>query len=165
MTPSDSPTPHDRIASTVREALKAGDRERVATLRLLLNEIDNERIRAGAPVDEDSFLRLVRRSVKQREESASQYDQGGRPELAERERREIEILSGYLPAELDDAELTAAIRGIIEDEGLAGPAGLGAVMKGMMQRYAGRVDGARVNRLARELLATEPSAAGQTAGD
>jgi uncharacterized protein YqeY len=146
-------TPHDSVAAAVREALKAGDRERVATLRLLLNDIDNERIRGGQAVDEQTFLRLVRRAVKQREESASQYEAGRRPELAERERREIDILSEYLPAELGDDELAAAISEIVEREGLSGAAGVGPVMRQMMQRYAGRVDGARVNRLARELLA------------
>ncbi len=147
--------PHDDIAAAVRSSLKAGDRERVATLRMLLNEIDNERIRSREEVDETEFLRLVRRSVKQREESAAQYEAGGREELAAKERREIEILSEYLPAEIGDDDLRAAIAEIIEQEGLAGPAGIGPIMKQMMQRYAGRVDGGRVNALARELLASD----------
>ena len=145
--------PHDDIAAAVRTALKAGERERVATLRMLLNEIDNERIRSQEEVDETAFLRLVRRSVKQREESAGQYEEGGREELAAKERREIEILSEYLPAEIGDDELRTAIAAIIAESDLSGPAGLGPIMKQMMQRYAGRVDGGRVNSLARELLA------------
>lgn len=148
-------TPHDTISQAVRAALKAGDRERVATLRLLLNEIDNERIRSREEVDEQVFLRLVRRSVKQREESAAQYRQGGREELAAKESREIEILSEYLPAELDEAELRTAIAEIIAQGGLEGAAAMGPIMQQMMQRYAGRADGGRINRLARELLASD----------
>ena len=145
-------SPKDTVAEATNKALKSGDKERVATLRMLLNEINNERIRQREEVDEQVFLRLVRRSVKQREESASQYEQGGREELAAKERREIEILAEYLPAEVEEAELEQAIAAIIEQGQLSGPGAIGPVMRQMMERYGGRVDGGRISQMARKLL-------------
>jgi uncharacterized protein YqeY len=144
-----------RISEEMRVALKAGDRERTATLRLLLNEIKNEAIRQQEEVDETGFLKLVRRSIKQRQESAAQYDGGGRAELADKERREIAILEAYLPEEVGDDELRAAIADLIAAEELSGPSAVGPLMKGMMARYAGRADGGRINQLVREALADD----------
>ncbi len=136
----------------MRAALKGGDRERVATLRLLLSEISNERIAAGSEVDETAFHRLVRRAVKQREDSAAQYEQGGREDLAAKERREAEILAEYLPEDVGDDELRAAIAEILAEEDLAGPAAMGPAMRRMMERFGGRADGGRINQLVREQL-------------
>ena len=145
-------TSPERIESDVRQALKAQDKERLSTLRMLLNTIKNERIRSGDEVDEETFFSLVRKGIKQRRESSEQYRQGNRPELAEKEEREAEILQTYLPPEVSDLELQAAIREFVLAEGLAGPQALGQVMKAMLHRFAGRADGATINRLAREIL-------------
>lgn len=145
-------TPEERISEEVRTALKAGQRERTATLRMLLNEIKNEKIRQQEEVDETGFLRLVRRAIKQREDSASQYEEGGRQELAAKERGEIGILEAYLPEELDDDTLRQAIAEIIDQDELSGPGDLGPLMKQMMARFAGQADGGRINRLVREAL-------------
>ena len=145
-------TPHDTVSAAMRAALKAGDRERLATLRMLLNEISNERISSRSEVDEPAFLRLVRRAVKQREDSAQQYQDGGREDLAAKERREIEILSEYLPEDVGDDELKAAIAEILAAENLSGPAAIGPVMRQMMERFGGRADGGRINQLVREQI-------------
>ncbi len=145
-------TPAERIREDVKAALKAGDKERLATLRLLSSAIHNEQIRSGGEVDEDGFLKLVRKAIKQRRDSAEQYRAGGRAELAEREEREAEILAAYLPEEAGEDEIRAAIEALIADQGLAGPAAMGTVMKAMMARFGGRADGAVINRLAREVL-------------
>jgi uncharacterized protein YqeY len=145
-------TPEETISQAVREALRSGERERTATLRMLLNEIKNERIRAQDEVDEASFLRLVRRAVKQRQESATQYTEGGRQELADKELREIAILEDFLPAEVPQVELEEAISDLISAQELSGPAAMGQLMKLMMARYAGRVDGGRINQLVRAAL-------------
>ena len=144
--------PLEQVQTEVKAALKAGDKERVSTLRLLLSAIKNEAIRSGAEVDEAGFVQLVRKAIKQRKESAEQYRKGNRDELAEKEEREAEILSAYMPAQADEAELKAAIAAIVDEQGLSGPAGIGAVMKTMMARFAGRADGGTINRLAREIL-------------
>jgi len=145
-------TPEEMVSEAVRAALKSGERERTSTLRMLLNDIRNERIREQSAVDETGFLLLVRRAVKQRQESATQYADGGRQELADKERREIEILEVYLPEEVDEGELRQVIAELIAAEELSGPAAIGPLMKLMMSRYAGRVDGGRINQLAREAL-------------
>ena len=137
----------------VRAALKAGDKERLGTLRLLLGEVKNKRIEIGAEVDETTFLGLVQKAIKQRRESAEAFDGGGRPELAEKERREIEILEDYLPAQLGEDEIAARIAAFVEERGLSGPAAIGVVMKEMLPRFQGAADGATVSRLARQVLA------------
>jgi len=145
-------TPEERISTDIRTALKAGERERTATLRMLLNEIKNERIRLQEEIDEATFSRLVRRAIKQRQDSASQFAQGGREELAAKERLEIEILEGYLPEEIGDDVLRQAIAELVAQEGLSGPAGIGPLMKQMMARFGGSADGGRINQLVREAL-------------
>lgn len=147
-------TPQERIEIEVKQALKAGEKERLSTLRLLLNTIQNERIRTGEEVDEASFLKLVRKGIKQRQESSQQYRQGGRDELADKEDREGEILAAYLPPAVDEDELAAAIREYVAAAGLVGPQAMGQVMKEMLDRFSGRTDGGTINRLAREILST-----------
>ena len=146
-------TPKEILDRDIRAALKAGERERLGTLRMLLNEVDNTRIREQREVDDETFARLVRRGIKQREESAEQYEKGGRPELAAKERREIEVLEEYLPPEIDEEELRAAIDAILAELDETAPGAIGPVMREMMSRYAGRADGARINQLVRERLA------------
>src|SRR5262249_47028000 len=131
----------------------AGDKARLSTLRLLLTEVKNERIRRGAEVDEAAFAGLVRKAIKQREEAAEQYRKGGRPELAEKEEGEARLLAAYLPAQVDEASLRAAIQALVAERGLSGPAAMGPVMKEMLARFGASADGATVSRLAREVLA------------
>lgn len=145
-------TPAERIQDEIKEALKGGNKDRLATLRLLLNSIKNEAIRSGSEVDEDGFLKLVRKAIKQRRDSAEQYRAGGRAELAEKEEREGEILAAYLPEEAGKDEIRAAIEALVAEQELAGPAAIGVVMKAMMARFSGRADGGVINRLAREIL-------------
>ena len=148
-------TPREKLESEIKSALKAGEKRRLATLRLLLTAVDNERIKQGSEVDEAGFLRLVQKAIKQRRDSAKQYRNGGRSELAESEEAEAEILAGYLPPPVSDDELRSAIRALVEREGLAGPAAIGRVMKEMMAEYSGRADGGTINRIARDVLSAQ----------
>lgn len=145
-------TPQQRIEAGVKEALKAGDKSRLQTLRLLLTEIKNERIRRGGEVDEAGFVGLVRKSIKQREEAAAQYRAGNRADLAAKEDEEAKILSAFLPAAADEGDIRAAIAALIAERGLSGPAAIGPVMKEMLARFGTSADGATINRIARELL-------------
>ena len=144
--------PRQRVDSDLKTAMKAGDRERVGTLRMLLAEIDNERIRRGAAVDDAAFVPVVRRGIKQRHEAAEQYRKGGREESAAKEEREAEILGAYLPQQADEAEVRAAVERFVAEHGLSGPADMGKVMGPMMQHFGSRADGSTVNRVAREVL-------------
>ena len=144
--------PQQRIESEVKEALRGGEKEKLSTLRLLLSEIKNERIRTAEEVDEETFLRLVRKGIKQRKDSAEQYRKGSRAELAEAEEREAEYLLAYLPAQASEAELRAAIEEFVEAEGLSGPGAIGPVMKAMVARFSGRSDGGTISCIAKEVL-------------
>jgi uncharacterized protein YqeY len=148
-----NPTPQQRIETEVKTAMKSGEKERLSTLRMLLTEIKNERIRRGAEVDEDGFVSLVRKAIKQREESVSQYRKGNREELAAKEESEIKMLEVFLPAQVDEGQIRAAIEEIVAEKGLSGPAAMGPIMKGVMARFGTSADGATINRIAREVLA------------
>jgi uncharacterized protein YqeY len=146
-------TPQQRIEADVKAALKAGEKDKLSTLRLLLTELKNERIRRGSEVDEPGFVSLVRKGIKQREESIAQYRQGGRLELAAKEAAEIDVLANYLPPQVDEAQIRAAIQALVDERGLAGPAAIGVVMKETLARFGSAADGATINRIAREVLA------------
>jgi len=145
--------PQQRIETDVKAALKAGEKEKLSTLRLLLTEIKNERIRRGSEVDEAGFVSLVRKSIKQREDAASQYRAGHREELAAKEEAEIGVLMGYLPAQVDEGQIRTAVEELVTSRGLSGPAAIGPVMKEILARFGSSADGATINRIAREVLA------------
>ncbi|MGH9381749.1 MAG: GatB/YqeY domain-containing protein [Thermoanaerobaculia bacterium] len=145
---------YERVSGDLKAAMKGGDKERVATLRMLLAAIQNERIAEGRAVDEEGLYGLVRRGVKQRREAVEAYRGGGREEAAAREEREIAILEEYLPAQVDEETLRAAVRELVDAEGLTGPQAIGQVMKTLLPRFAGRADGATLSRIAREELAS-----------
>lgn len=145
-------TPQQRIEADVKTAMKAGEKERLGTLRMLLTEIKNERIRRGSDVDEAGFVSLVRKAIKQREEAAAQYRNGGREELAAKEDSEAKILATYLPAQVDEGQIRAAVQAVVAERGLSGPAAIGPVMKEMLGRFGSSADGAVINRIAREVL-------------
>ncbi len=144
--------PQNRIQDAVKNALKAKDSERVSTLRMLLADIKNEKIRRGQEVDDKGLIDLVRRGIKQRKDSIAQFQQGGRLELAAKEEREIAILADFLPQQADEAEVRQAIAEFVAAEGLSGAKAIGPVMKAMITRFGASVDSATINRLAREVL-------------
>lgn len=146
-------SPQEQIESDLKQSMKAGERERVATLRLLLSSIKNEAIRLGEPVDETTFVTLLRRGIKQRQEAATAFRDGGREESAAKEEREAEILAAYLPQQADESELRQAVVAFIGENSLSGPSAMGPVMKAMMERFAGRADGSTLSRIVREALA------------
>ena len=147
-----SDSPQQRIEADVKAALKAGDKERLATLRLLLTEIKNEKIRRMGEVDEAGFVSLVRKAIKQREEAAVQYKAGGREESAAKEESEAKILAGYLPAQVDEGQIREAIAALVAEKGLSGPAAIGPIMKEMLAKFGSSADGGMINRIAREVL-------------
>ena len=147
-----STTPQQRIEADVKSAMKAGEKERLGTLRMLLTEIKNERIRRGSDVDEAGFVSLVRKAIKQREEASAQYRNGGREELAAKEDSEAKILEGYLPAQVDEAQIRDAVQALVTERNLSGPAAIGPVMKEMLARFGSSADGSVINRIAREVL-------------
>jgi uncharacterized protein len=146
-------TPRERIQQDVKTAMKARDTERLPTLRMLLTDLQNEKIKNGREVDEDGFVAVVRRGIKQRKDAADGFRAGGREESALQEEAEAEILAEYLPAQADESEVRRSIEELAEAQNLAGPKDLGKVMGPTLQRFGGSTDGATVQRIAREVLA------------
>ena len=146
------PTPQQRIEADLKNAMKAGEKERVGTLRMLLTDLKNERIRRGQEVDQAGFTGLVRKGIKQREESAEQFEKGEREESAAKERREAEILAGYLPAGPSEAEIRSEVEAYVAEHDLSGMAAMGQVMPAMIERFEGRADNAVLSRIVREVL-------------
>jgi uncharacterized protein len=136
-----------RLREDVAAAMKAGDRERVGALRLLLSEVQ----KAAKEGDGDE-LAVVRRERKRRLEAAGAFREGGRPELANAEETEARVIEHYLPAELSDDELRAIVAGAVAQTGASSPRDMGQVMKASMAKVAGRADGRRVSALAQEAL-------------
>src|SRR6185436_9223355 len=101
----DTTTPQQRIEADVKTAMKAGEKDKLSTLRMLLTEIKNERIRRQEEVDEAGFVSLVRKAIKQREEAVEGFHRGGREEMAEKERAEAAFLAQYLPAQADEPQI------------------------------------------------------------
>ena len=145
-------TPQQRIETDLKTAMKAGEKDRLSTLRMLLTEIKNERIRRGSEVDEPGFVALVRKAIKQREEAAGQFRNGNREELAAKEEAEAKILAAYLPAQVDEGQIRTAVQALVSERGLSGPAAIGPVMKEMLARFGSSADGGTINRIARDVL-------------
>ena len=147
------PTLVESIRSQMTDAIRARETQRRDTLRLLIAALDNARIAAGHELSDEDVLVALQREAKQRRESIEEYRKGGRDDLVEAEQRELEIIQGYLPEELTEEELRAAVQEVIAEVGASGAGDLGAVMGPIMQRVRGRADGRQVNAIVRELLA------------
>lgn len=137
----------DTVKQDLTSAMKAGESERVGALRLVLSELQ----KAAKEGDADE-LAVLRRERKRRLESAKAFREGDRPELADREEAEAEIIAAYLPAELSDDELRAIVAAAIEESGASSPKDMGRAMKAAMPKVAGRADGKRVSAMVNEAL-------------
>jgi len=137
----------ETVKSDLATAMKAGERERVGQLRLVLSELQK-----AAKEGSDDELAVLRRERKRRLEAAQAFSEGGRPELAEAEQAEAELIGGYLPAELSDDELREIVASAIAQVGASSPQELGKVMPVAIAAVAGRADGGRVSAQVREAL-------------
>ena len=137
----------DTVKADLTDAMRAGDRDRVSALRLLLSELQ----KAAKDGDGDEQA-VLRRERKRRVDAAEQFRAAGRDELAVGEEAEAELISGYMPAELSDEELRGLVAQAVADTGAASPKDMGAVMKAVMPAVGGRADGKRVSAQVKELL-------------
>ncbi len=142
----------DKVRADMTEAMKAQQKERLSTIRMLQAALKNEQINVGHELSDEEALSVIRKAVKQRQDSVEQYTNAGRTELADKERAEIEILKSYLPPELSDAELENGLREIIASIGAQSKKDLGKVMKEATARYKGRVDGKKIQEAVQRLL-------------
>lgn len=148
----------ERIQADIKEAMKAKEAARLSTLRLISAAIKDREIAARtergeeSALSEDDVIALMSKMVKQRQESARAYEEGGRLELAEREEAEIKIIQSYLPRQLTEDEVAAAIEKVIKDLGASSIRDMGRVMADLRAHYAGRMDFGAVGPLIKAKL-------------
>ena len=145
----------ERITQDLTAAMKAQDAARTSTLRLAKAAIMNKQIDKHGALDDAETTRVLQGLVKQREDAAEQYVKGGRPELADKERAEIVVLRAYLPAEVTDEEIAAAVETAVAETGAGSAKDMGRVMKAAMAALAASgktADGKRVSETARKRL-------------
>jgi uncharacterized protein YqeY len=146
----------EKINDDLKLAMKAKDERRVATLRMVNAAFKNADIEArgqGKQLTEDDLLGLMQKMIKQRQESVELYVKGGRQELAEQERSEIEIIQGFLPQQLGELEMQSAIAEVIAQEGATSVKDMGKVMAALKAAYAGRMDFGKASGLVKGMLA------------
>jgi uncharacterized protein YqeY len=143
----------EQFQTDLRQAMKSGDKVRLATLRLLTAAIKNRQIAKGGALDDTEALDVVRLATKQRREAIALARQYSREDIAQREEQELAILEAYLPEQLSTDDLIQHIDAVIQELGATSDKDLGQVMRVVMPAVKGRADGATVNRLVRERLA------------
>ena len=148
----------DGINGALKEAMKSGDKRRVSTLRLMNSAIKDKDINSrteghdSALTSDAGLIDLFAKMVKQRQESVAIYEQGGRPELAQAEREEIDIIQGFMPKQLSDDEARAAVAAVIAGVGAASIKDMGKVMAELKAKYAGQMDFAKAGGIVKSLL-------------
>lgn len=146
----------ERLRADLTAAMKERDEVRTRTLRMALTSVSNEEVagKSARQLSDDEVLKILAREAKRRREAATAFQEAGRDEQAAAERAENAILSGYLPAQLDDAELTALVTAAIAEVGAAGMGAMGQVMKAATPKVAGRAEGSRVAAEVRRQLSS-----------
>ncbi|MDX1401640.1 MAG: GatB/YqeY domain-containing protein, partial [Kiloniellales bacterium] len=137
----------DEIRQSITAAMKAKDTVRLDAARMTQAALKNREIEKGAPLDESEALKVIATLIKQRRESAEQFRQGNREELAEKEEAEIAFLSSFQPPQLSEAEIAAEVDKAIQASSAQGPQDMGKVMKPVMAAVAGRADGSVVRKI------------------
>jgi uncharacterized protein YqeY len=148
----------EQFPGALKSALKDKDERAVSTLRLIIAALKDRDIAARGKgnadgVDEDEILQMLQTMVKQRRESITMYEKGGRLELAEQEREEITIIERFLPTQLDDAAIEAAVDQTIADVGAEGIKEMGAVMGALRANFAGQMDFGKASAIVKARLA------------
>jgi len=146
----------DDINEALKTAMKGGDARRVSTLRLVNSTLKNADIEARGqgkpPLSDEDALGVLQKMIKQRQESAELYDKGNRTDLATQEREEIAIISGYLPAQMSETEITDMIGALVKETGASAMKDMGKVMAAIKERYAGKLDIAKASAAVKKAL-------------
>lgn len=143
-----------RIETDFVTAYKAKETVRVAVLRMLKTAIKNRQVELLRPLDDGEVLDVIAKQVKQRRESIEQFTSGNRPDLADKEALELEMLTGYLPQALTEAELAAAIDAVVRELGATSLKDMGRVMQAVLEAHKGQVDGKKASELVRARLSS-----------
>lgn len=144
-----------QILEDIKQAMKAREQAKLTTLRMLSAAIKQKEVDERVELNDVAVLAIIEKQIKQRNEAAAQFEQGGRPESAAAEKTEAAILASYLPAQLSEAEVVAEIQAIVQTVGAAGPQAMGKVMGEVKCRLAGRADMSKVSSLVKAALSEQ----------
>jgi len=146
----------DKLNSDLKDAMRAGEKARVGTIRLITSAIKSADIEARPSgkdqITEPEILSVMAKMIKQRRDSIEQFNAGGRPELAAAEAAEIAVIEGYMPKQMSDAEVEEAAKALIASSGAAGVKDMGKVMAAMKEKYSGQMDFGKASGLVKKLL-------------
>jgi uncharacterized protein len=146
----------DDINNALKDAMKAGDARRVSTLRLVNSALKNADIEARGqgkpPLTDEDLLSLLQKMIKQRQESVELYQKGNRADLVAQEQGEIDIIAGYLPTQMSEAEIGTVIAALVKETGATAMKDMGRVMAAIKERYAGKLDTGKASAAVKKLL-------------
>jgi uncharacterized protein YqeY len=142
----------ETLNSDLKTALKAGEKLRLSTIRMLLAEIKNAEIAKRGELTDEELLAVAAREARKRNEAIEEFARGGRQDLVDKETYELSVLDAYLPEQLSDEELRLIVGETIAEVGASSPGDLGKVMGKLMPKVKGKADGKKVNQLVREML-------------
>lgn len=143
----------EKITEDMKAAMRAKDSERLATIRLLTAAIKQREVDERIELSDEQVLAVIEKMIKQRKDSITQFEAGGRQDLADKEKSELAVLSDYMPAQLSEAEVQAEVHAAVAQVGAAGPQDMGKVMGVLKGKLAGRADMTAVSAMVKAALA------------
>ena len=146
----------EKIESDVKTALKAGAKDKVSALRMLIAALKNKQIDRRRQLSEEEVIETIRSLIKQRKDSIEQFAKGQRQDLVDKETAEVAVLEAYLPAQLSREELEVMVRNAVGQTGALGARDMGKVMKAVLSMVGGRADGTLVSELVKQALGKPP---------
>jgi Uncharacterized conserved protein len=142
----------ERLQNEMKTAMKQKNELRTSVMRMLISEFKYAQIEKRGPLDESESLQVLQRAIKKRKEAIEMYEKGGRPDLANKETEELKIIQEFTPAELDESGVRQRIDEVIQELGAKDKKDLGRVMKEVLSRYKGQIDGKLAQRIVNEKL-------------
>ena len=144
----------EQISAALKDAMRARDEVKMATLRLVLTAIKNREKEARSLLEDQEVISVITSQIKQRRESIEQYRKAGREDLAETEEKELQILQGYMPEQVSEEEISNTLDEIIAEVGAVSMKDMGKVMKAAMAKLAGKAEGGAINAMVKEKLSS-----------
>ncbi len=145
----------NQLNEDMKTAMKAKERDKLTTIRMIKASIQNEEIKKGAELNDEEILAILSREKKQRLESFTEFEKAGREDLTEKLTAELEVVEKYLPEQLSDEEVRTLVKETIAEVGAESMQDMGTVMSNVMPKLQGRADGGQVNAMVRELLTSK----------
>lgn len=145
----------NQLNEDMKTAMRAKERDKLTTIRMIKASIQNEEIKKGAELNDEEILTILSREKKQRLESFAEFEKAGREDLTEKLTAELEVVEKYLPEQLSDEEVRTLVKETIAEVGAESMQDMGTVMSNVMPKLQGRADGGQVNAIVRELLTSK----------